>query len=307
MRKIVLPLVIALFATPVWATDVDVSCTPDGMEVTINYAVTGSPAARAFALDISVDAGVIESISAYKVGESTEADPGFGIFPGNFGRYIVVDPDTGEVESWEVADYTPVADPCDPGALGGLGTAGITIEMGALYYPTDDGSVNAPATSGTLCKITVSEACTVSIAENVTRGGVVLTDPSVTPTVTLGTCDVVGEAECFPSDNADYDTWVALGRPKCWCAPPDGSGYQCDGDVDGATETIFKYRIYGKDLAAVVANWKKKAGDPDLDPCADIDHKSETIFKYQVYGKDLNTVVTNWKKKDADLPQDCPR
>jgi hypothetical protein len=108
--------------------------------------------------------------------------------------------------------------------------------------------------------------------------------------------------DCFPSTYSRYNDWVALGKPDCWCWQ-----YQCDGDVDGATETFFNYRVYGKDLAAVVANWKKKADDPTLNPCADIDHKAETVFNYRVYGKDLATVVANWKKTDAQLPGNCPR
>jgi hypothetical protein len=108
--------------------------------------------------------------------------------------------------------------------------------------------------------------------------------------------------DCFPSTNTDYADWRAMGSPSCWCAP-----YQCDGDVDGATETLLRYRVYGKDLAAVVENWKKKIDDPTLNPCADIDHKAETILKFRVYGKDLATVVANWKKKDADLRGHCPR
>jgi hypothetical protein len=109
-------------------------------------------------------------------------------------------------------------------------------------------------------------------------------------------------AECFPSTHPAYEDWLGLGKPDCWCRP-----YQCDGDVDGATETFFAYRIYGKDLAAVVENWKKKADDPELDPCADVDHNHETFFDYRVYGKDLAKVVANWKKKDADLAGDCPK
>ena len=98
-----------------------------------------------------------------------------------------------------------------------------------------------------------------------------------------------------------YEDWVQLGEPECWCWP-----YQCDGDVDGATETFFNYRVYGEDLAAVVENWKKKIDDPTLNPCADIDHKAESFFNYRVYGKDLAKVVANWKKKDEDLLGDCP-
>jgi parallel beta-helix repeat protein len=132
------------------------------------------------------------------------------------------------------------------------------------------------------------------------------TDPAETdidgePRVISEIVDIgADETECLPDCHPDYDEWGFVGKPSCWFW-----AYQCDGDADGTTETIFKYRIYGKDLAAVVDNWKKKIDDPTLDPCADIDHAAETIFKYRVYGKDLAAVVNNWKKKDADLPGDC--
>ena len=107
---------------------------------------------------------------------------------------------------------------------------------------------------------------------------------------------------CLPESYSSYNDWVALGEPDCWCAP-----YQCDGDVDGATETAFKYRIYNNDMAIVVANWKKTIDDVTLDACADIDHKAEGPAEYRVYSNDIAIVTSNWKKKDADLPGDCPR
>ena len=111
-----------------------------------------------------------------------------------------------------------------------------------------------------------------------------------------------GPIECLPSTYSTYNDWLTLGKPSCWCWP-----YQCDGDADGGTETVLKYRIYGKDLGLIVDNWKRKIEDPLLDPCADIDHKAETVLKYRVYGKDLAKTVANWKRKDTDLTGDCPR
>jgi hypothetical protein len=119
----------------------------------------------------------------------------------------------------------------------------------------------------------------------------------------------INEAECFPSTNSAYNDWVALGKPDCWCAKPIGSGYQCDGDADGKDSGgLTKYRVFTGDLSLIVANWKKRAGDSTLDPCADIDHKdSGGLTKYRVFTGDLNILVANWKKKDVDLPGDCPR
>jgi hypothetical protein len=302
-------LAVLLLATPAFAT-VKIIIANEGTKAAIKYETTAGEHVRAFALDIVATGATITAVSDYKKGESTAASPGYGIFPANFGRYITVGTD-GTVASWDVNGYTPVAEANDPGALGGLGTSGVTIELGSLYYPTNDTSPNAPPMSGTLCKLTVSGACTMSATTNAVRGGVVLTDPTiaVTPDVLTAATNVpIGVIDCFPSAYSTYNDWVTLKKPTCWCDKAHGgSGYQCDGDADGATETAFKYRIYGNDLSLVVNNWKRKINDTALNPCADIDHKSETAFKYRVYGADLKKVVDNWKKKDAGLPGNCPR
>ena len=300
MKKFILPLAVLLLATPAWATVTITVVDEGGGVAAINYAVSGEPnKVRAVALDIQVDTGEIIAISDYMKGEGA----GFGIFPASFRDYITVDPATGEVATWDVNDYTPLADVNDPGALGGLGTAGITIEMGALYYPTGDSSPNAPPDSGTLCKLEVSESCNMTVEENATRGGVVLTDPSVAPTVELIPATITkGAPPCFPDSYSTYNDWVAMGSPDCWCAD-----YQCDGDVDGTTYGFFKYRVYGNDLNILVDNWKKTIDDPTLDPCADVDHKPYGFFKYRVYGNDLNILVSHWKFTDSQLPGDCPR
>jgi hypothetical protein len=182
--------------------------------------------------------------------------------------------------------------------------------MGALYYPTGDNSPNAPPLSGDLLKFRVDKDCTVTVAENATRGGIVLTNPSVTPTVTLTGCTVVCAApDCYPSGYTTYADWVTMNKPNCWCAKPIGSGYQCDGDADGLTEgAVSKWRVSMNDLSIIIANWKKKITDPTLNPCADIDHKSEgVVSKWRVSMNDLSIIIANWKMKDTGLPGDCPR
>jgi hypothetical protein len=108
----------------------------------------------------------------------------------------------------------------------------------------------------------------------------------------------------YEAQKAAYEAYLAAGKTAadlaCWC-----TAYQCDGDVDDATETFFKYRVYNADIAAIVGNWKAKVDTAD--PCADIDHGTETFFKYAVYNADIAKIVANWKKKDADLAGDCPR
>ncbi|MHC4573411.1 MAG: Calx-beta domain-containing protein [Planctomycetota bacterium] len=118
------------------------------------------------------------------------------------------------------------------------------------------------------------------------------------------------EFDCFPGSYATYNDWLAYGKPGCWCAAPDGSGYQCVGDADGATSGFpYNYRVFTGDLNMLIACWKLKMGDAGLDPCADMDHKSSGFpYNYRVFTGDLNILIANWKKKDADfgIPGPCP-
>jgi hypothetical protein len=189
MRKIATILAVLLFASPAMAA-VTVSVTDNAdLTGTISYVDTGDPCyVRAFALDITVDGGaVITGVEAAMVGDCNATDKGYGIFPGSFARYIdASDP------NWEDPCYSPVAYADDlPGdTLGGIGTSGVTIEMGSLYV---DG--NEPPSSGDLVTITVDIPCCVTLSVNAGRGGVVLEDAStVTPTLN-GVCITGG---CTP-------------------------------------------------------------------------------------------------------------
>ncbi len=77
-------------------------------------------------------------------------------------------------------------------------------------------------------------------------------------------------SNCFPDTNAtNLAQWKLAGRPDCWCKAstlqePNGSGYQCDGDADGAA--YGNYRIYNNDLTALSNNWKKTAAQLTNDP-----------------------------------------
>lgn len=141
----------------------------------IKYTCTAGETVRAFALDVSVDAGAIVGISGFHIGESTALARGYGIFPAAFSRSIEIDPETGEPSSWDVNDYTPLADPqdCPKGTLAGLGTNGVTVELGGLWELDNPDAI--PGSTGTLCLLQLSDAANVSVAPNVCRGGVVLT------------------------------------------------------------------------------------------------------------------------------------
>lgn len=298
MRTMILALAVVLLAAPVWA-DVTITLTDiSDTVVEVGYEATGERP-RAFALDLKVTEGTITDVTDFVIGDDNF---GFGIFPANFSRYITVNP-SGDVDDWQMPGYTPVADGGDPGALDGLDSNGVTLEMGALY------DSNAPPMTGVLCRVTVdyegsTELCVIG---NALRGNVVLEDATEVDPVEA--CITLG-GDCFPSNFTTYNDWVSYGKPPCWChstATPPGTGdYQCDGDADTKTSgPPFNYQIYTGDLSLVVANWKKK-GFVDPNPCADIDHKdSGPPFRYRVYTADLSRLVGNWKKKATALPGNC--
>jgi hypothetical protein len=306
MRTLILALAVVLLAAPAWATVeiivTDTDGTGPGKIAEISYDATGeTELVRAFALNITVDTGTIDDINDYAIGDD---NGGYGIFPGNFAANITVNPTTGNVDNWGVAGYTPVAPAGDPDALPGLGTSGVTIEMGALY------DTLAPGTTGVLCTLVCSDNCLMTVTGNAIRGNVVLETAAEAGVDFTQATDIPigGLDECFPDTNPDYADWVEYGKPLCWCNSANGGtgDYQCDGDADGGTEGILKYRVALNDLNMIIANWKKRmSASPD--PCADIDHKSEGILKYRVALNDLNIIIANWKKRDSALAGDCPR
>ena len=152
----------------------------------IKYTCTEGETVHAFALDVTVDVGNIVGISGFHRGESTAQAQGYGIFPAAFSQTIAVDPETGEVASWDADDYTPLADPlqCPEDTLSGLDTPGVTLELGGLWAM--DAPLAVPGSTGTLCLLQLSEAANVTVAPNACRGGVVLTHAETIQPETLG-------------------------------------------------------------------------------------------------------------------------
>jgi len=239
MRGVILIVTILMPAITAWAR-VDIWCTFEGDQVTVNYRVVGEPnKVSAFALDITVDNGAkIKSIS------NLSSD--YWVYPGSI---QIVDGEVNDVGS-------PICDPNSPGALGGLDTNGITIEMGALHDPPGDAYLPS---SGVLLKFRVDPIQDVSviIRENAVRGGVVLTNPSLPLDPNITNCSFC--FACFPCTYLTYKDWLALKKPNCWCGKlgtPQWP-YQCDGDAAGDVQGLPKYRIYTNDFNILVGNWKK--------------------------------------------------
>jgi hypothetical protein len=213
MKKTVIVLLALIFAAPAMADDVvfdinDVGC---GI-IAIDYNATAAPNdVSAFALKVSVDAGKILAVTDYHVGESNSTAKGYGIFPCN----IDINESTGNVDAYG----SPVAPNTATGAAGtGIDTNSVILELGALY---EDG--NAPPRTGTLCKVEVSEVCTMTVAADATRGNVVLDTaeeattnlPESEADVGCNICDTYGWLR-FNSDNAGFNYGPQDGKVDFW-------------------------------------------------------------------------------------------
>ncbi len=172
MKKVLLVAAMLIIAAPVMAT-VSVTATDKGSGVVeVSYNCSAAEKVRAFALDITVDNGlVINNIRDFNRGESKVPGGGYGIFPGKFANYI-----NASSPNWADTNYTPIGRTTDPNTKSGLGTGAITVELGTLYV-----GPNSPGTSGLLFRLDVNTNVgahdgNLSIALNGTRGGIVLED-----------------------------------------------------------------------------------------------------------------------------------
>ena len=296
MKKILLILAVLALAAPTMAAiSVNVvdngNCTGD-----ITYSMTGEAGdqrVRAWALKVEVDSGaVITAVDPHVAGESDAVNKGFGFFPGT----IVI---IGDVID---SNGTPVAPNDLPGAAGtGIGINTVVLEMASLHVDS-----NFPPDTGTLATITVSQACNVTITEEVDyRGGIVREDANqaigaTLPTNVPITCN--GEPDCLIGGNAgpnEYSNWVSYGKPPCWCYRK-----QCRGDADGLASffgdpvilpdlTIFK-SAYNKSEAAVLAI-------PNA-ICADLDHVA-SFFGDPVILPDLTIFKAYYNQPGASVPE----
>jgi hypothetical protein len=163
---------------------VNVSVQDSNGAAAIIYECTAGEVVRSFALDVSVDRGQIVGISNFFRGVSTSAAQGYGIFPAAFRDHITVS--SGTNANWDTIGYTPLAVVADrPGdTLPGLGSNGVTLEFGGLWDPAAPAAI--PPATGALCVLLISEPAHVSVAANVSRGGVLSssTDVAITPVFT---------------------------------------------------------------------------------------------------------------------------
>jgi hypothetical protein len=298
--------------------------------VEVNFTSDADGTVRAFALDINVDSNfIISAIRDFNTGESKGTKKGYGIFPGSF-RDVINPADPCWGDGNDHSAYNPVAPSTDADACGtGLGTNKIIIEMGSLYSL----DANKPNKNGMLFRIDVippkigKADCNLTVALNTTRGGVVDNNGSsfkkdVNVTLPTGVKVAFMQTECFPCwkpYNAQYDQWVVVDRPNCWCgqyAPAEVNNWrtQCKGDADGNSETGSKSRVWGNDYKRLVATWglkysqikSKNLTDVNVSICADFDHLYETGSKSRVWGNDYARLVAGWGKKESIMKPWCP-
>jgi hypothetical protein len=313
MKKILFMFVaVTVLVVPAWAVinitaspvQVTVNGTPaDTDEIVITYEVSGEAnLVRAFAFDVTVqdpcgdpdaDAQIVDINTA-----SLNVD--YWVYPGS----IDIN-DAGGVD--DVG--TPIGDPCQlpSDTQGGLGTAGVTIEMGSLYV----GESNAPATSGVLCKLVVNDNCLVKMADNVSRGAIVLEGVG-----SKASGNYTGGSSAMYT-GTDIAQWRLVGRPKCWCRYKGGR--QCHGDADNAPYGKLNYYVAIPDNDILGAAWNKPYSDLVdangvhlVEPgtgvpliCADFDHQPYGKLNYRVAIPDASIRDTNWNLPSLPNP-DCP-
>jgi len=250
MKKLTLILAVLLMAAPAMAA-VSITVTDLGGGVAaIEY--TSDVNVVAFGLDITVTAGTITGIDDFFVGDGN----GFGIFPGAFA--VSIDP---EDPNWDEPNYTPLAPVGAAGALGGLGTDGITIEMGTLYE-----SGGAPASSGRLCTLQVSESCNMCVAVNATRCGQTLGDDDAGVVLEDGTA-VVPTLGCTAID-------VTPPGPPCWDWLTHCNGNATDASGGVGYVNLDDFIAFRDSYLKTYKNdWNDGAGP--YSPCADFDNSGK--------------------------------
>lgn len=302
MKKILLVLVVLVFATPAMA-DVIITAAqvgePCDVRVEISYDATSelTSRVRAFGLDITLnnDANIVDVIPAM-VGACTESEKGYGIFPGTI--QIAAD---GTVTDYGTmaAEYGDLPGDTLPGPPDGNG---VTLEAASLYAPVgSDG--NAPPKSGVLCWITVDANTCLSISANVSRAGptgVVMENPDEVVTVDYpAECiyveRTVPQEECMKTSHPDYPDWEAVGKPLCWCY-----ARQCRGDIDGIKYGPFWVGVTDLDLFKTAFN---KATLPAGGICADLDHTQYGPFRVGVTDLDILKLYFN---KGETMVSECP-
>jgi hypothetical protein len=270
MRKIIFALVLLMLAAPASAEVlITAAQVGDGCDVIVSFANSEGQHVRAFALDIVVEASGNPEFVILGV-ECLSDD--YYVYPGSI-----------EITDNEVTNEGSCVcdDSYDDTLPGPPDSNGVTIEMASLYSPNDPDHNVAPADSGDLVKLTLSDCggdITITITANELRGKVVMEDAtSVEPNAPAGAATLPG-CGCMDDEDPDYANWVLAGEPNCWCY----DCYDC-GDTDGDCQLTFA------DISTLINGWPPNPPDA----CADLDKDLSMTFG------DISVLIANWPPNGA--------
>ena len=229
-------------------------------------------------IDVTLSNGTVVAVVPAMNGESTADAQGYGIFMGGIQQYLA--DEMGTIEE-ALAATSPVAPDGAPGALGGIGTDGVTLEFGALYDQTAD-VLTPPLAAGVLATIEVSETCTATITLNQTRGGIVrIGGEAVTDGITLAVDAPItaGEEPCKEFTADQLALWEALSEADqaIWCYPCFDKG-----DSNGDCALTFT------DVNAVINTWPDASNPQKYSANADFNMDGAITFT------DVNVLINNW-------------
>lgn len=175
---------IAICTTAAGHADVNVFVQDQNGVAWLRYACTAGEVVRGFAINVQVDRGAILGVTNFLVGPSRVGATGYGIFPSSYRDSVVLL--GGTTPDWTSPGYSPVASVIDnpSDTLSGLGSNGVTLEFGALWDPTQP--LAAPAQTGILCALLLSQPADVTVSPNNSRGGVTTVNSDVAPLVSYG-------------------------------------------------------------------------------------------------------------------------
>jgi hypothetical protein len=121
--------------------------------------------------------------------------------------------------------------------------------------------------------------------------------------------EVVLGHECFPSDHPDYDEWVSVGKPDCWCCPK-----QCHGDATGSDEQFGHaswVSVGFHDFQILLQGYNKSGySNPVTHPwiAADFTHSDEEFGRgnyVRVGFQDFQVLLTYYNDLYYTVPADC--
>ena len=105
------------------------------------------------------------------------------------------------------------------------------------------------------------------------------------------------EFGCMKATHPDYATWVAYGKPDCWCYRK-----QCKGDIDGEAQFGGAVDVYTNDTDILIPAFGAGVVTTVPGVCADVDHGTQFGGAVNVYTNDLNILLPNF---GAGVLSDC--